>query len=244
MPSSMIPSVGELVDVVGLRDAAAHVDLLVEDAQRRSRGGSTRLRPSCRSPPSPLAASSSGVWIAPAATTTGSARTVEPAVARWSASTPRARPSRRSIRVARAPVKRLRPGLAAPAAGRSARRAAWRPSGSRRRRRRSPGSRGRCGAGSRRTSRARRRRGGSIARCGRRAPAVTRRRGARPRRARRRQRVGPSGSRPSSARQRSSTVGGVRKQVPEFTNVVPPVPRPSGSISGGRPSVAVCPPSR
>ena len=44
--------------------------------------------------------------------------------------------------------------------------------------------------------------------------------------------------------QRASTRSGVRKQVPELTSVVPPSPRPSGSTIGGRPSVAIWPPSR
>ena len=51
-------------------------------------------------------------------------------------------------------------------------------------------------------------------------------------------------SRPSSRRQRSSTAPGVRKQVPEFTSVVPPTARPSGSTIGGLPTVVSCPASR
>ena len=47
-----------------------------------------------------------------------------------------------------------------------------------------------------------------------------------------------SSSSPWSARQRSRTRCGVRKQVPEFTSVVPPTPRPSGSTIGGSPTVA------
>ena len=53
-----------------------------------------------------------------------------------------------------------------------------------------------------------------------------------------------SPSKPNSRCQRSSTAGGVRKHVPELTRVVPPRPRPSGSRIGGVPSVVVWPPSR
>ncbi len=48
-----------------------------------------------------------------------------------------------------------------------------------------------------------------------------------------------SSSSPNSVRQRSSTRDGVRKQVPELINVVPPRPLPSGSPIGGLPTVAV-----
>jgi hypothetical protein len=42
----------------------------------------------------------------------------------------------------------------------------------------------------------------------------------------------------------SSTGGGVRNDVPEFTSVVPPTVFPSGSTIGVLPSVAVWPASR
>ena len=80
-------------------------------------GCTVRCRPSCARAPSPLRASSSGVWIAPAATTTVSASTVSrPASTRTarsprSAATPTARPSRTRIRSARASGDHRRSGL-------------------------------------------------------------------------------------------------------------------------------------
>ena len=243
-----MPSLGELVHVEALRHAARHVHHRRPSARTRrwrdAARGCARAGRSRRA--SRLRASSSGVWIVPQATDHVGARTSSVRV-RWGvrARTPRAWPPRddQLAHVGAGEDPRARGtgardvgdarvllgggGTAehaharAHAAARVAAQVAVRPA--------EP-----LGAAARDRGVGAGQLGRDLGHRQRALDALEAGRAAWPRRA-------PARTRAPSARARS---GGVRKHVPEFTSVVPPTPRPSGSRIGGEPSVVVCPPSR